>query len=148
MSERFSATIFKAGINPCVDVPPAVSAALAKKGYIPVACRINGHPFRTGLVPLRGARHRLFINGQMRRRAAVDVGDEVDVVLWYDPSPRTEPVPEQLARALAAHATAREAWQQVSPSRRKEILRYLNALKRPDSVARNVERLLARLLAP
>lgn len=65
---RLSATILKAGINPYVDIPAALSGQLGK-GYLPVRGRINGHDFRSGLVSLGGGRHRLFVNGQMRRQA-------------------------------------------------------------------------------
>jgi hypothetical protein len=147
MSQRFASTIFKVGINPCVDVPAQVSAALGRKGYIPVECRINGHAFRAGLVSLGGGRHRLFINGQMRSEAGVNVGDEIEVELSYDPKPRNLPVPEELSRALRASSVASEAWERLTPSRRKEILSYLNSLKRPQTLERNVQRTIRGLLS-
>jgi len=81
MSQRFTATIFKVGINPCVDVPAGVSTALGKKGYIPVRVQLNGYSFRAGLVSLGQGRHRLYINGVMRKQASVDLGDQINVTL-------------------------------------------------------------------
>ncbi|MFQ5690722.1 MAG: YdeI/OmpD-associated family protein [Gemmatimonadota bacterium] len=147
MSQRFAATIFKAGINPCVDVPARVSAALGRKGYIPIECSIEGHSFRAGLVSLGGGRHRLFINGKMRSEAGVSVGDEIEVELSYDPKPRPLPVPEELSRALGGNPAAAKAWDGLTPSRRKEILSYLNSLKRPETVQRNVQRTIRGLLS-
>jgi hypothetical protein len=146
MSQRFRAEIFRVGINPCVDVPQEVSAALGRKRYIPVVGTLNGAPFRSGLVSLGGGRHRLFIDTEMRRDAGVDVGDRAEMVLEYDPEPRIEPAPEQLTRSLEANPAAREAWEGLTPSRRKEILRYLNSLKRPESLHRNVEKVIQELL--
>jgi hypothetical protein len=145
MSQRFSAVIFKVGINPCVDVPSRVSAALGRKGYIPVAGTINGHPFMAGLVSLGNARHRLYINGPMRKGAGVDTGDRITVVLDYDPGPRRLPVPRPFAQALKANTAARKAWEGLTPSRRKEILSYLNHLKAPESLARNIARTIKHL---
>lgn len=147
MHERFFATIFKIGINPCVDVPARVSNALGRTGYIPVQGTLNGHAFRAGLVSLGGGRHRLFINGEMRRAAGVDVDDRINVVLEYDPKPREIPVPNQLARALKDNHAAKRAWDNLIPSRRKEILSYLNSLKRPETVERNVKRTIKILAA-
>ncbi|HET6890620.1 MAG TPA: YdeI/OmpD-associated family protein, partial [Pyrinomonadaceae bacterium] len=121
MSERFSATIFKVGINPCVDVPARVSKTLGRTGYIPIQGTLNGHAFRAGLVSLGGGRHRLFINGEMRRAAGVDVDDRVTVALEYDGKPRKITVPHQLARALKDSRAAKRTWDNLTPSRRKEI---------------------------
>lgn len=147
MSQRFSAIIFKVGINPCVDVPARVSAALGKTGYIPVQGKVNGHAFRAGLVSLGGGRHRLFINGPMRKEAGVDVGDRIEVSLDYDPRSRRVPVPRQLTKALDANPEARKAWETLTPSRRKEILSYLNSLRSPESLERNIDRTIKHLLS-
>ncbi|MGH9839592.1 MAG: DUF1905 domain-containing protein [Blastocatellia bacterium] len=74
MSQRFSAKIYKLGINPCVDVPKRVSEVFGKRGYVPVAGTLNGQAIHATLVPKGGGEHRLFLNGEMRRRAAVGVG--------------------------------------------------------------------------
>ena len=146
MSQRFSTIIFKVGINPCVDVPASVSAALGRKGYIPVKGKLNGHTFRAGLVSLGQGRHRLYVNGVMRKDAGVDVGDRIVVVLDYDPVPRKVPVPSLLAQALKAEPKAKRAWLMLTSSRRKEILLYLNALKSRQSLHHNVERVLRQLV--
>lgn len=145
MSQRFSAIIFKVGINPCVDVPARVSAALGGKGYIPVAGTINGHRFKAGLVSLGKGRHRLFINGILRKAAEVDTGDRITVVLEHDPRPRKLPVPKAFAEALKADPAAKKAWEGLTPSRRKEILSYLDHLKTAESLARNVARVIHHL---
>ena len=146
MSQRFSATIFKVGINPCVDVPARVSAALGRTGYIPVIGKLNGHAFQAGLVSLGQGRHRLYVNGVMRKDAGVDVGDRIDMVLDYDPVPRKVPMPLLLAQALKAEPKAKKVWLKLTSSRRKEILLYLNALKSQQSLQRNVERVLRQLV--
>ena len=143
---RFTAVIHKVGINPCVDVPAEASAALGRTGYVPVRGTLDGHAFRAGLVSLGGGRHRLFVNGVMRTAAGVDTGDSVEIALAVDPDPRELPVPDALREALDADPRASAAWEMLTPSRRKEILAYLNHLKHPTSVQRNVERAVARLV--
>jgi Domain of unknown function (DUF1905)/Bacteriocin-protection, YdeI or OmpD-Associated len=147
MSQRFSAIILKVGINPCIDVPARVSKALGKRGYIPVRGTLDGHPFRAGLVSLGAGRHRLFINGQMRKDADVNVGDRITLILEHDTKPRRMPAPKELVEALNANPRAKTAWDSIVPSKRKEILSYFNWLKSPGTLERNVRKLIAKLLS-
>lgn len=66
-------------------------------------------------MPLGDGRHRLFINGQMREAAGVDVGSLVGLELERDPEPRRLQVPGVLAEALSADAAAKLAWEELTP---------------------------------
>jgi hypothetical protein len=143
--KKFIATIGKVGINPYVDVPEAISAALGGPGYIPVAATIDGHPFPANLVPLGKGRYRLFLHGEMRRAAGKDVGDGVTIGLRLDTEPRVVPVRPELQAALDADPPAHAVFDALTPYRRSEILRYINNLKKPDSIARRIAILMARL---
>ena len=147
MEYRFSAVIYKHGINPCVDVPERVSQAFQRKGTIPVRGALNNHPFRATLVPTGKGRYRLFINGTMRRQAGVDVGDEIKVELEYDAQKRTVPLPKAFEEALKRNPKAREEFERLTPSRRKDILLYMNALKKPESLQKVIERVMKSLTA-
>lgn len=146
MKQTFSAKIYKLGINPCVDVPEHVSQAFERKGYVPVKGKLNDEPIRATLVPIGEGRHRLFINGDMRKRAQVDVGDCIHLALEYDPKPRNIPMPKHFAFALQQNKKAKEAFEQLTPSRQKEILTYLNWLKQPESLKQNIEKTVSQLL--
>jgi uncharacterized protein YdeI (YjbR/CyaY-like superfamily) len=54
-------------------------------------------------------------------------------------------VPRKLVLALAHDSKAPTAFRGLSPSRRKEICRYLNRLKTAASLERNIETLMRRL---
>ncbi len=82
----------------------------------------------------------------MRQAAGVNVGDTVIIALAYDPSVRELPMPDLLRATLAQNTEAGKRWQQLTNSRRKEILAYLNSLKMEGSLRRNVPRTLAGLL--
>jgi len=146
---RFSATIYKIGINPVVD-PPVEALAIVfeqvgrSKGPIPVRGKLNGAPFVQTLVKFRGT-WRLYINGSMLKDAGLKVGDNAKVDLEYDPNPREVEMPTQLSSALRKDKAARSEFEQLSPSRRKEILRYIASLKTRDAVARNVGRVIQQL---
>jgi len=63
----FTARIYKSGINPCVDAPPEAGQIFQKRGFIPIAGLINGESYRATLVPRGGGRHRLYLNGEIRK---------------------------------------------------------------------------------
>ena len=145
--QAFSATIYKLGINPCVDVPEMASKAFSKRGHVPVAETLNGHPIRTTLVPKGGGRHRLYINGEMRKAANVDVGDRVDLVLWLDTESREIPVPDDLTEALRATSGALKAFEKLTPSHRKELLVWILDAKRPETRERRIRRTVKHVVS-
>jgi hypothetical protein len=142
----FSAVIGKVGINPCVDVPERVSKSIKKTGYIPVTGTLNGFSMRATLVPAGNGRHRLYINTEMRKKANVAVGDLIHLALALDTKPRDVPMPQAFAAALESNEKAKVAFEKLPPSHQKEILVYLNYLKKPETLKRNVEKVINFLL--
>jgi hypothetical protein len=135
-------------LNPCVLVPPATVAALkvesGRNQSLPVKATLQGKPFKVNVMRYRGA-WRLYLNGVMRKRARVEVGQRVKVTLRYDPKPRLTLTPPAFAAALAKDRRAKSAFQALAPSRRKELLRYLGNLKREESLRLNIGRMLKYL---
>ncbi len=142
MPQKFSATIAIAGINPYVVVPLRVSKVFGRRGNIPVRGKLNDVSISGTLVPAGNGHHRFYINGEMRKKAKVGAGDEITLSLEFDNEPRILPVPEALRLALENDEEAEEAWGNLTPSRRKEILTYLNWLKTPDALERNVRKVI------
>jgi hypothetical protein len=141
----FEAVINKRGINPYISVPEDVSTFFGR-GNIPVKGKINSFPIIATLVPVKPQGHILYVNGEMRSMAKVGVGDRIKVVLERDRQNRDLPIPEKLKEALANNPTAKEAWEKLPPSHKKEFLSYLNFLKSPESLERNVEKIVKILL--
>jgi hypothetical protein len=145
VAHEFTATIHKVGINPCVDVPRRVSEALARRGFVHVLVTLKGHTFRATFVPTGNNKHRLYVNGEMRRKANVDVGDKIRVSTELDTKPTIMSIPKEFAAALEKNGKARLAFGKLPPSHRREILAYLNFLKRPETLRRNIEKVIANL---
>jgi hypothetical protein len=149
--KAFSAKIYIISkINPVVDVPAEVLEYLFKKrgkrtGAIPVKGKLNGAKFTHNIVKYAGA-WRLYLNGPMRKSAGIDTGDIARVELDYDAKPRVTPMPEKFAAALKQNKTARAEFEKLSPSRQKEILRYLGSMKTEESLVRNVEKVVKHLV--
>ncbi len=147
--QKFSAKIYKIGINPVVDPPDNVLAALfgqalKSKGPIPVRGRLNGADFIQTLVKYQGF-WRLYVNGEMLRDSGLKVGDTANVEIEFDPRPREVPFPPKFAIALEDDKTAKAEFDKLTPGRRKELLRYLGSLKTEESLDRNIERVVKHL---
>ena len=136
--------IYKVGINPVVDIPDDVSASFGR-GNIPVKGILNKTQFIATLVPVAGAHHRLHINGALRRTAGVGPGDRVEISVEYDPEPRVEPIPSTFALALDKNPQAKAVFDGFPPSHQREILQYLNYLKKPETLERRVRGLIEDL---
>jgi hypothetical protein len=142
----FRARVGKIDINPYVQVPDDVLQKLQReagkeKGPIPVQGTLQGQPFLANVVRYRGM-WRLYLNLAMRQAANVDVGDQVTVRVDFDNAPRTVPAPREFKLALSKNKRAQEVFEKLAPSRQKEILHYLNSLKRPETLARNIEKVI------
>ncbi len=149
----FQAIIKKEGINPYVDPPLGTGVKLGGRGVIPVKVLLEGKPFKANLMPLGpkrtqaapGRQHRLYLHGIMRKTVGKDEGDRVRVVLEFDKNPRVEPVNPALGRVLKKDPVARKVFKGLSPSHQKELNRYLNHLKSPEALQRNVDKVMGYL---
>lgn len=142
----FSAKIYKIGANPYVLLPSAVLKQLfiqagKDKGPIPVCGTLNGHKFIQTLVKYSG-NWRLYLNTPMRKAANLDVGDTAKIEIQYDVVIRSHTIHPKLSQALKQNKKAKLAFDKLSPSRQKEIIRYINFLKKEESIERNIARAL------
>ncbi|MGZ3904891.1 MAG: DUF1905 domain-containing protein [Bacteroidia bacterium] len=140
----FSAEIFLIGVNPYVFIPEKVLASIFKearkdKGPIPVHGTLDGHKYIQTLVKYSG-HWRLYLNMPMRKAAGKDVGDTIKVKIAYDPRERKIEMHPKLKQALLRNKVAHAVFKKQSPSRQKEIIRYISFLKSEESVIKNVER--------
>ena len=137
----FSGKILKIDINPYLLVP----ATVRKNIFKDAGGTLNGHKFTQTLVKFKG-RWRLYLNTPMRKAAGMDVGDMALVTLSFDSAERITPIHPKLKLALQINNSAKKVFDRLSPSRQKEIKRYINNLKTEISVDRNVDRAIKFLL--
>jgi hypothetical protein len=134
------------GINPFIAVSAARASAL-KSGWrkpLPVLLRINGkpaEPCHTNMMPGGDGSYYLYLNGVVRKAAEASVGDWVEVEIEFDTKYRSgpqHPMPLWFRRALKEHPQAHKNWDALTPSRKKEILRYLAGLRSIEARSRNM----------
>lgn len=145
----FTAKIRIIGINPYVLIPGIIlkeifQKAGKEKGAIPVKLKIAGSPFIQTLVKYSG-KWRLYLNTPMRRAAGKDVGDIIDINIDFDAKKRTIFVHPKLKAAMNKNKKAKKTFDKISPSRQKEILRYIGNLKSPGAIDKNIQRVIVHL---
>lgn len=143
----FNAKIYKVGINPCVKVPSAITSKMvAKRGYIPIRGTVEDQEFKQTLVPVKNAGYRLYINGPMLSAANAKVGDTLKFSIEQDTAPRTVAVlmSTEFRRMLIDNDLLPE-FKKLTPSRQKEILKYLNYLKTKEARIRNINKVIREL---
>jgi uncharacterized protein YdeI (YjbR/CyaY-like superfamily) len=145
-----TAKIYKIGINPFIFLPRPVlkkifTDAGKDKGQIPISVEIDKTRFLQTLVKYSG-KWRLYLNTPMRKAAGRDVGDKISVSVNYDPAERITVMDPKLKIALKKNKTAGSVFDKLSPSRKKEIMRYINNLKTEVSRKRNIDRTIMLLM--
>ena len=88
----------------------------------------------------------MFVNKDMQRGAEVGVGDRVEVTLEVDTSPRILKVPEDFNKILLEHPKAREAFESLPYSHKKEYVDWIEEAKKPQTRARRIEQTLGKLM--
>lgn len=142
---RFQTTVELGGKTATgIEVPPDVVDALGSGKRPAVAVTINGHTYRSTIAPM-GGRFMLPLSAENRTGAGVAAGDVVDVDVELDTAPRTVDVPDDLRRALAKDATARERFESLPYSHRKEHVRALESAKKPETRERRLAKTLEML---
>ncbi len=130
--------------NPFVLLPSAAlnnlfQEAGRSKGPIPVRGTINGKPYQQTLVKFSGE-WRLYVNMKMLEDSPRRIGETIEVTVDIDPSDRKIESHPKLLAMLNANPSARDVFDNLAPSRRKEIVRYIDGLKSEEAIDRNVER--------
>jgi hypothetical protein len=142
--ERFRAVLgVTEGKRPVVEVPFDVRQRFGKARAL-VRGTVAGTDFRT-TVAVYGGRYYVGFNKQLRDRAGIAIGDEVEVAIDLDDEPRTVDVPPPLATALKDDPQAAAAFERLSYTHRREYSEWIAEAKREQTVARRTGKAIEML---
>ncbi len=146
----FSAILKIIGINPYVSVPEEIlqdifTDAGKDKGPIPIHGTINEKPYLQTLVKYAGE-WRLYINMIMLPNSPKRIGETITITITFDPKDRTIEMHPLLKKALLENSEANTTFEKLTPSRKKEIVRYISHLKTEEKIKENVTKAINFLL--
>ena len=147
---KFKAVIELIGINPFVSVPGRIlkkifQQANKDKGAIPIKGSVNDQSYKQTLVKYKGA-WRLYINTTMLKNSPKRIGETISITIEFDPVERTIKPHPKLTEVLKENSEAKKVFDNLPPSTRHEIVRYISNLKTEESVIKNVNRAIGFLL--
>jgi Domain of unknown function (DUF1905)/Bacteriocin-protection, YdeI or OmpD-Associated len=144
---KFRATVELGGKTATgIEVPDDVVAALGSGGRPPVTVTVGGHSYRTTVARM-GGRFLVPLSAEHRTAAGVAAGDQVDVDIEPDTTPREVEVSADLTEALARDDTARAAFDGLSYTHRKEWVRWVEEAKKADTRATRLAKTVEALHA-
>ncbi|HLV36032.1 MAG TPA: YdeI/OmpD-associated family protein [Spirillospora sp.] len=127
-----------------IEVPADVITALNKGKKPPVKVTVNGFTYQSTVAVMGGA-YMIPLSQERRAAAGVEAGEEIEVTLELDTEPRTVEVPDDLATALAAKPGARQAFDKLAYSVRKEHVRQVESAKAAETRTRRITNIVEKL---
>ncbi len=127
-----------------VEIPFDVEKAFGSKRP-KVKALIESVPYRGTLVRMRGEHHMLIILKGIREQIGRTFGDEVKVIVEPDTEPRLVPVPPDLMRELKKNKDAKDLFDKLSYTHRREYVRWIEEAKRAETRAGRVVKTIEML---
>jgi hypothetical protein len=127
-----------------IEVPAEILTALGGGKRPKVTVTINGYSYPS-TVGSMGGLSLIPISGEVRDRAGVAAGDEVDVDVVPDTGPRVVDVPDDLAVALSRESAARQAFDRLSYSGQRRYVLLVEQAKTPETRQRRIDKAVTEL---
>ena len=140
---RFQAKIQgrEAGVVAAIAPPVDVIDYFGTRARVPIRGTINGFPFRSSLMPCGNARM-MPVNKTLCQGAGVQPGDFVDVVMERDEEERTVEAPPELKKEMAKSKTARERWDGLAFTHKKEMVNSISGAKQEETRKRRLAKVI------
>jgi hypothetical protein len=143
---KFRTKLLQAGKTATGLVVPAKVVDDLDAGKRPkVAVTLNGYTYRSSIAVMNG-KFMIGVSAEVRGKAGVAGGDEVDVELALDTAKREVSVPPELRKALDKNAKAKRAFEELSYSRQQRYTLPIEKGKTAETRQRNVDKAIAELV--
>lgn len=119
-------------------LPKAASEILPRRGRTTADVSINGYAFQSTLEPDGQLSHWLRVSAEQSEAAGVEAGDVVKVEIapvHQEPEPE---LPDDLAKALAAHPAARGEWDSTTTIARLDWIHWITSAKQAKTRAKRI----------
>lgn len=150
IAKSFQATLERGGgaLNwVIVRIPFDVSKLWGKRGQLRVSGEINGFVFRTSLFPTGDGRHILLVNKGMQKGGGAGLGVTARFRLEPDTEKREVALPLELKSALEEDPALQRWYEQLNPSWRREIAKWVADVESAAARSRRTEQIVERMLA-
>jgi len=145
---RFTSKIKK---NPTVDsgyieFPYDVEKEFGRKGQIKVKAFFDGFEYRGSLVRMGHPCHIIGLNKKVRDAIGKGPGDIVDVLIIEDTEERVIEVPADFDAALNKNKTAKEIFEKMSFTHRREYVEWITSAKKSETRESRINKAVEMIL--
>lgn len=129
-----------------IEVSEDVVTGLGSGKRPAVKAMVNGYTYRTTVAPMGGV-FLIPVSAEVRQKAQVSAGDEVEVELVLDTEPREVTMPPARAAALADDAAASQAFDALSFSKKQRLALPIEQAKTDETRQKRLDKALEELRA-
>jgi hypothetical protein len=130
-----------------ITIPFNVEKIYGTKGHVKVKATFDGHPYRGVIANMGAGCHILGVRKDIRAAIGKSVGDSVLVELQKDTEERVVDVPEDLQQALSKSKKARDFFDTLSFTNRKEYAVWVSTAKRAETREKRLTETIKKLVA-
>lgn len=141
MGVTYTTDVIGEGNHASLEIPDAILTELGTNKRAPVIVTINGHTYRSTAVGVDG-QCRVVFPSKDRLAAGATAGDTLEVHLELDAGHRQVALHPDLESALIS-AGARDKFEALSYSKRREFARQIDEAKADETRARRIAKVLA-----
>jgi len=135
---KFRAKVLLAGKTATgIRVPAKVVESLGPSRRPAVRFTINGYTYRSSVASLGGV-FMVGISAEVRSRARIAAGDQVDVDIELDTEPREVTVPSDFAAAIKRDAHATRFFESLSYSKKRRLVLSIEGAKTAETRHRRI----------
>ncbi|MCU7616469.1 YdeI/OmpD-associated family protein [Chryseobacterium sp. PBS4-4] len=146
---HFKARLEITGINPFVFLSEKILNEIFEKSGknkspIRVKGSVNDKEFRQNLMKYLGE-WRLYINLKMLKNSPKRIGEILDIWIEYDNAVIKNIIHPDLEKAINENNVALKNFENLIPSRKNELIKYINNLKSETAINKNIEKIIRHL---
>lgn len=117
-----------------VEFPFPTEECFGKKGLVKIKALFDEKvEYRGSLVKMKSEGHILGLTQEVRKQLGKSFGDEVSVRIWEDKEERIVIVPEDVQMVFNENVKAKELFDAMSYTHRKEYIRWIVEAKKPET---------------
>ncbi|MDV7696767.1 YdeI/OmpD-associated family protein [Chryseobacterium soli] len=146
---QFTATIKQNGaMNAAfVEFPFSTEKLFGKKGQVRIKATFdNAVEYRGSLAKMKSDCHILGLTQDIRKQLGKTFGDEVSVSLIEDQEERIVEIAEDIAVVFDENPKAKEIFDRMSYTHRKEYIRWINDAKKPETREKRKVKMIEMIL--
>lgn len=141
---KYRTKIVQTGNNTGIAITESQLAELGGGKRPLVVVTLNDYSYRSAVGKMKD-KFMISLSAENRKNANVSGGDEVEVQVELDTSPRIVEIPKELDRAFDKSPGYREKFEKLAPSKKKAMALLVSSARSDETRKRRIQKILSEL---